>query len=133
MSSINQILNSALMETVETVEEGKTWDAVKDKVGEIGGGNMTSNSKNTSKTREERGLDDQPMSKVAPTQSNTDDDKDKPAHASGAPSPGSIDWATAGKYGGAGLAALGAGLGAVALAKKLRSKKTAVTAVKAKK
>jgi hypothetical protein len=103
MSSINQILNSALMETVEkpvvTTE----------------------------------GLESQPMSDLAKTQSNTDEDKEKTGKPSAAPSPGSIDWATAGKYGGAGLAALGAGLGAVALAKKLRAKKTAMTAVKAKK
>ena len=43
------------------------------------------------------------------------------------------DWAKYGKYGGIGLAGIGAGIGAVMLAKKLRAKKKAADAKKAKK
>lgn len=111
MTSINQILNSALMETVE-LKEGLEPQSMYE----------------LDAKKEDSGLRDELASKTTPTQANTDADKDKPAHSSAAP--GSFDWATAGKYGGAGLAALGAGLGAVALAKKLRAKKSAAKAKK---
>jgi len=42
-----------------------------------------------------------------------------------------IDWKQAGKYGGAAAIGLGAGIGALALAKKLRAKKAAAKAKKA--
>jgi hypothetical protein len=113
MSSINQILNSALMEAVELKET--TGVAVLDD-------GKPNAKKYTELVKKEEDNELQREEQKAVSNHPADPNMVTPT-----------DWTKYGKYGGAGLAALGAGLGAVALAKKLRSKKTAVTSAKAKK
>jgi len=129
MSSINQILNSALMETVDELKEDTTSDSLNSfNTDELKKGVKKAVNIIKDSTTKSLGTDLNPDTKT-PTSVSAPD----PGKFAGPPDSSDTnktDWGKVGKYSGMSLAALGAGLGAVALAKKLRAKKSAVKAKK---
>lgn len=131
MSSLNKILNNALLEG-KNLTEDMSYDEIDKAAGKKGSADTKTKSASTLKPS---GI---PPWTEADAKKLAEENKKANANPGG---PGSFNdpagedghggtkkpWYTtdAAKYGGAGLAALGAGLGAVALAKKLRAKKAA--------
>ena len=130
--SINKILNDALDQTILT-ESGENFQkpmSAEDKQRELYARTGTP-GKIGSQNKGMPTLKSQTAALKA--QDTAYSDPNNLTEPGGTPLAKGTDWAKYGKYGGIGLAGIGAGIGAVMLAKKLRAKKKAADAKAAKK
>jgi hypothetical protein len=133
--SINKILNDALDQTILTEQNAGDMVAaekdLKDRKFRRNPGDMVAAEKDLQDRKFRRNAGD-----MLAAEKDLDSRNGQVANINdptGTDAKSGTDWAKYGKYGGIGLAGIGAGIGAVMLAKKLRAKKKAADAKAAKK